>query len=148
MAVRVTKAVLWRGDVQNRPGALADRLDSIARAGASLRVVMGYRRPGEHDRAVVEVYPIGTKKAAEAAGAVGLAPAPLPALLVEGDDFPGLGARIARCLSTDGLNMAFLVTQVIGKRYSSVFGFESDEDTRRAAALIRKVAKARPKRRR
>jgi hypothetical protein len=35
--------------------------------------------------------------------------------------------------------MVFLVAQVIGRRYSAIFGFESAADADRAAGLLRKV---------
>ncbi len=42
MAITVKKAVLWRKEVDNRPGAL----EPLAQAGADLQVVMAYRYPG------------------------------------------------------------------------------------------------------
>ena len=38
--------------------------------------------------------------------------------------------------------MDFLVAQVIGRKYSAVFGFESEEDATKCAAIIRKAAAA------
>lgn len=146
MAVKVKRIVLWRKDVENRPGSLAAALEPLAKAGASLQVVMGYRYPGQHERAVIEVHPIATKKGATAAQQAGLSPAALPALMVEGDDSPGLGSRIAGELAEGGINMVFLVSQVIGRRFSAIFGFESEDDTVRAAGIIRRAAKGTPKR--
>jgi hypothetical protein len=45
-----------------------------------------------------------------------------------------------------GINMAFLVAQVMGKKYSAIFGFESEADAERAAAIIKRASA--PKRRR
>jgi len=42
-----------------------------------------------------------------------------------------------------GINMAFIVTQVVGRKYSAVFGFEKESDANKAVALIRKAAPAR-----
>jgi hypothetical protein len=44
-----------------------------------------------------------------------------------------------------GINMAFLVALVVGRRYSGVFGFESAEDAKQAADIIKR-ASARPRR--
>ena len=54
-----------------------------------------------------------------------------------GDNRPGLANRIARALADSGVNIAFLVAQVVGKRYSAVFGFESEADLDKAADRIR-----------
>ena len=77
MAVNVKQVTLWRSEVANRPGALAAALGPLAGAGASLRVVMGYRIPGDENRAAIEVYPVSGKKAAAAAR--GPRPARVPA---------------------------------------------------------------------
>ena len=47
MAVTVKKIVLWRKEVENRPGILANALAPLANAGTDIRVVMGYRYPGQ-----------------------------------------------------------------------------------------------------
>jgi hypothetical protein len=38
--------------------------------------------------------------------------------------------------------MDFVVAQVIGRKYSAVFGFESEADASKGAAVIRKAAAA------
>jgi len=139
MALSVRKISLWRTEVDNRPGMLAQTLSHLAQSGADLRVVMGYRLPGHESRAALELYPVTTKKAAQAAGAAGLSPSGIPTLLLEGDNRPGLGHAITLALADEGINLTFLVTQVIGRRYTSVIGFESEEALRRASSLIRKV---------
>ena len=40
MAVIVSKAVLWRKEIDNRPGMLGSTLEPLAEAGADLHVVM------------------------------------------------------------------------------------------------------------
>jgi len=54
MAITVKKATLWRKEVANDPGVLANVLQPLAGAGANLRVVMGYTIPGEPTRAALE----------------------------------------------------------------------------------------------
>ncbi len=142
MAVRIKKIVIWRGEVENVPGALARTLAPLA--GANLEIVMGYHRHGEGNFAVIEAYPIAGKKQAAAAMGVGLQPATAPALLVEGEDRRGLGHAIARALGEAGININFTVAQVVKKRFSAVFGFSSDEDAQRAVRSI-KTAAAEPR---
>jgi hypothetical protein len=146
MAVSIRKITLWRTEVEHRPGALADLLEPLASAGADLQIVMGYRIPGRKDRAVIEVAPVGTRKAARAAQVGGLAPGGAPTLLVLGDIRPGLANRIARALADSGVNIAFLVAQVVGRRYSAVFGFPSEADLDKAVDRIRTAVTSRARR--
>jgi len=139
MPVTVKRITLWREDAPNRPGALARVLEPLARAGADLRVVMAYRYPEEKNRAAIELFPITGRRASRAAAEAGLQDSGIPTLLVEGDDRPATGHAIARAIADAGINLAFLVAQVIGGRYSAVIGFDSDADAKRAATLIRKA---------
>src|SRR5215467_15561546 len=117
MALTVKRITLWRREVENRPGVLATTLEPLAQAGADLRLVMGYRFPEATTRAAIELYPIAGKRAVAAAESVGLRAFELPCLLVEGDNRPGLGAAIGRGLADAGINIVFLVAQVIGRRF-------------------------------
>jgi hypothetical protein len=139
MAVTVKKITVFRAEVDNRTGALARALAGLVAARGSLDVVMGYRVPGQQERAVIEVWPVSGKKVLQAAEAAGLRASDTPTLLVQGDDRPGLGQAMARALADAGISIAFLVAQVVGRRYSAVFGFESAGDAERAASLLKKA---------
>jgi hypothetical protein len=141
MPVKVKRIALWRKELENRAGTLAEVLEPLAKAGTDLQVVMGYRYPAEHAKAAVELYPVANKKTTAAAQAAGLAPSTIPALLVEGDNRSGLGSAMTRALADAGLNLDFLVAQVIGRKYSAVIGFENEADADKASALIKKSAK-------
>lgn len=136
MAARIKKVTLWRTEVQERAGALADVLEPLAAAKADLQAVMGYRLPGERSRAVIELWPVTGKKPTAAAEGAGLRPSSIPALVVEGANKSGIGHKTARAVADAGISMTFLVAQVVGRRYSAVLGFDSDEACTRAAKLI------------
>jgi hypothetical protein len=139
MAVTVKPIKLWRKEIENKPGALAQTLEPLAAKGADLQVVMGYRYPGHEETAAVEVYPIANKKLSTAAAAAGLRDASIAALLVEGDNKPGLGHAITQAIANAGINLDFVVAQVMGRRYSAVLGFDSEADLKKAAPLIKKT---------
>ncbi len=146
MAITIKKITLWRRDVDNKAGALAQVLEPLARSGVDLQVCMGYRIPGHEDRAVVELAPVTGGKAVKAAQAAGLsAAASIPTLLVTGDNRPGLGHDLAQAIAAAGINMAFLVAQVVGRRYSSIFGFATEADAAAAMKLIKKASGAKRK---
>lgn len=149
MAVNVKKIALWRMEAEHRPGALAAALEPLAAAGANLRIVMGYAIPGEPGRAAIELFPVSGKKATAVATAAGLAASAIPCLLVEGDDRPGLGARFARAVASEGVNVSFVMAETIGRKFSAVFGFASDADADKASRAIRAAARpAKPARKR
>src|ERR1019366_6870161 len=111
MPATVKKIVLWRTEVDNKPGALANTIEPPAKAGADLQIVMGYRHGGPEGKATIEVYPIAGKKLMAAAQAVASA----------------------------GVNFTFFVAHVIGRKYSAVAGFESEDDAKKAVPLIKQA---------
>jgi hypothetical protein len=120
---------------------LGKSLAPLAEAGADLQVVMGYHYHGAGDMAAIEVYPVSGKKAKTAAEAAGLCASAIPTLLVEGDNKAGLGAAVAQAIAEAGINVGFLVAQVIGRKFSAVIGFEDEAASRQASTLIKKAAR-------
>ena len=102
MAVTVKKAVLWRREIDNRPGMLADILEPLSEASADLQVVMAYRYPGGTDMAAVELHPVSGRKSVAAAKTAGLAPSDIASLLVQGDNRQGLGHAITKAIADAG----------------------------------------------
>ena len=139
MPVTVKKITLWRAEVDNQPGTLAGIVGPLAKAGADLKVVMGYRIHASGGKAAIEVCPIAGKKLVAAAQAAGLSASTIPTLLVEGDDKPGLGHAMAQTVAAAGINFAFFVAQVIGRKYSVVVGFETEEAARKAVPILKKA---------
>jgi hypothetical protein len=124
MAVTVKKIVLWRKEIENRTGILANALAPLANAGTDIHVVT---------------------KSVTAAKEAGFSASAIPALLVEGDNRAGVGYATAQAIAGAGINMDFLVAQVVGRKYSAVFGFESDTDATKCAAIIRKATASKKK---
>ena len=56
----------------------------------------------------------------------------------------GLGSsnpvRSAKAIGDAGINLSFVMAQVVGRRYSAMFGFENEADAARGASLIKKAA--------
>lgn len=138
MALTVKKIVLWRKEVENRAGMLANALAPLANARTDIHVVMAYRFPGEESKAAIELYPVTGRKSVTAAKEVGFNASAIPALLVEGDNRAGLGYATSQAIANAGISLDFLVAQVVGRKYSAVFGFTSDADAAKCAAIIRK----------
>ena len=142
MATTVKKIVLWRREVENKPGILANALAPLANAGTDIHVLMAYRFPGQESKAAIELYPVTGKKSAAAAAEAGLHASGIPALLVEGDNRAGVGYAAAHAIADAGINIDFVVAQVLGRKYSAIFGFETDADAAKCVAIIRKAGAA------
>ena len=52
-----------------------------------------------------------------------------------------MGHAIAQAVSAAGINVTFLVAQVIDTRFSAVMGFEDEEASKQATAMIKKAVK-------
>jgi len=140
MALTVKRITLWRAEVDNRPGVLATTLEPLAQAGADLRLVMGYRFPQNPERSAVELYPIAGKRLETAAQQAGLSAAKeIPCLLVEGDNRPGLGAAIGRGLADAGINVAFVMAQVIGRKFTAAIGFDDEAAATNGSRIIKQA---------
>ena len=66
-------------------------------------------------------------------------------LLIEGDNKSGLGHAIAQAIAEAGINLDFLVAQVVGRKYSAVVGFDNEADLKKAVPLIKKAAPGKAK---
>ncbi len=140
MSLTIKKATLWRRQLENRPGTLAEALKPFAQAGVNLQVVMGYTFAPEQGHAAVEVYPVADAKSEQAAKAAGLvAVEDTHCLIVEGPDRVGLGYDMANAISDAKINLNFAIVQVIGDKFGGVFGFASQEAATKAQELIQKV---------
>ena len=141
MPVTVKSISLWRKETENKTGLLALTLEPLAKAGADLSVVMGYRLPGNEATAAIEIYPVSGKKVTAAATEMGLVASGIPTLVVEGDNKPGTAHKIAQAIAEAGVDLSFFVAQAIGRKYSAVIGFTNDGDAKKAAILIKKTAR-------
>ncbi len=141
MAVSIKKVTLWRTEVENKAGALSSVLAPLAEVGADLQVVMGYRYHDEANKAAIELCTVSGKKPAMAASRAGLAASTIPTLLIQGENRPGLGHALAQALAEAGINVMFLVAQVIDTRFSAVMGFEDEPASQQATTIIKKAIK-------
>jgi hypothetical protein len=141
MSLSVKKGVLWRRQIENRPGALAETLKMFAKHGINLEILMGYAAQGASGPGTVEIYPISGAKAEAAAKEAGLSPMnDTHCLMIEGDDKVGMAHEIAHAVGGAGINMHFAMFTVVGKKFNSVLGFGSAGDADKASNVIQKQA--------
>jgi hypothetical protein len=140
MDFKVTKVDVWAGEIEDRPGALAEKLEALKNTGANLEFVIARRdQPG---KSVVFLAPLKAATQTRAAKKAGLAKtASLHSLRLEGPNQRGLGALITRALADAGINLRGLSAAAIGRRHVTYFAFDSAEDARRASPILKKAVK-------
>jgi hypothetical protein len=108
----------WAASIKDRPGALAEKLRALSKAGANLEFVIARRAPDKPGTGVVFVTPIRSGAQARGAREAGFARArSMYAVRVEGPDRKGQGARITQALAAAGLNLRGLSAAAIGRTF-------------------------------
>jgi predicted amino acid-binding ACT domain protein len=142
MALKVTKTHVWAAEIEDQPGGLAKVLGPIGEAGANLACVIARRKPDKPGTGVVFVTPLAGKRVLAAAEKAGFHTAGrVVTLKVEGDDRPGLGARLARAIGDAGVSMRGLSAAVIGARFVCYIAFDSESEAAKAAAAIKALGR-------
>jgi hypothetical protein len=140
MAYKVSKVDVWAGEIEDRPGGVAEKLDGLAKSGSSLEFVISRRAPEKPGTGVVFVTPVkgaGQKRAAQQAGLN--TTDSLHSVRVEGPDRPGLGAKMTRALADAGINLRGLSAAALGRRSVAYFAFDSAEDAANAIKTLKKT---------
>jgi hypothetical protein len=142
MAYSIKKVEVWAGEVADRPGGLADKIDALSGAGANLEFVIARRSPDKPGTGVVFVTPIKGAKQKGAAQSAGLTTTDsLHSVRVDGPDKAGLGAKMAKALADAGINLRGISAAALGRRAVSYFAFDSAADAENAVRVLKKALK-------
>jgi len=137
MAYTVNKVEMWSGEIDDRAGGLAQKLDALADAGVDLEVVVARRQPHLRGKGIVLLGPVTGAQAKAAAGSVGLSLASdVVALRVEGPNKPGECRRITRLLADAGINLRGLAATTLGSKFAVSLGFDNAADADKAAKIL------------
>jgi predicted amino acid-binding ACT domain protein len=143
MSLKVTKLDVWSGEIQDRPGGLAEILRQLAATNANLEMVVARRQPEKPGSGIVFLAPVKGRKATAAAAVAGLGPATgVTALRVEGTDRPGLGAAMTGAIAEAGINLRGLSAAALGNRFAAYLAFDTPGDAEKAAKVMRAVGAA------
>ena len=140
MAVEVSKIDVWSGEVADRAGGLADKIEAVAEAGANLEFVITRPAPNQPGTSLVFMAPLRGLAQARVAKAAGLAKAPnVFTLRLEGPNQPGLGAKITRTVADAGINMRGLSGTALGRRCAVYLAFDNSADANKAHRILKKA---------
>lgn len=130
---------VWAASVEDRPGALANKLATLAEAGADLDFIIARRSPDKPGTGVVFVTPLRGDRELEAATEEGFsATSHLHSVRVEGRNEPGAAGKIARQIARAGLNLRGFSGAVIGTQFVLHLAFDTPEEADKAIALLRR----------
>jgi len=136
MAFEITRIDVWVGEVEDRPGALAEKLEAVMRAGADLDFVIVRPAPDKPGVGILYLAPLFGKAQTQAAQEVDLRKSHIQALRLLGPDRPGLSAGIARLMADAGLNISGLTGARVGDRCVFYLRFETESELTRAAQIL------------
>ena len=141
MALKASRAEVWAVAVDDRAGGVADKLEALAKAGASFEMVFARRTPEESGKGVLFVTPLKGAKATRVAQELGMGkPQSIHSVRVEGGDKAGLGAKIARALGDGGVSFRGMSAIAIGSKFVSYLALDSAEDAAKAISLLKKLS--------
>jgi hypothetical protein len=143
MALKVSKVDVWAVEIRDEPGALAQVLETISKAGGDVEGVIARRQADKFQAGVVFLTPVKGKKVEAAARAIGAEPGDnLATLRVEGPNTRGKGARIMRAVADAGINLRGLSVTTSGKSFAAYIGLDSSADADKAAKIIKAAGAA------
>lgn len=128
MGLTIRKIQAWSGELPDRPGGAAAKLELLARAGADLSFVFTRPHPTKPETSRIFLAPIVGAEQTRAACEAGLAPAGDVAMLcVEGVNRSGIGYDIMASLAVAGINLRGLSVSTVEGRFAAYLAFDNPD---------------------
>lgn len=135
MKCRITKEHVWGGALDDRPGALADKLAALRDGGLDLELIIARR--DWSGVGLLFISPLRTLAELETAERAGLTrDQTITTLRIEAPNRLGLGARIAGALAEAGVNLQSYSALALGDKSVTNIAFDNDNDSRRAREVL------------
>jgi len=141
MGLAVERVDVLAATIDDQPGGLAGKLAPLAEAGADLEFVVARRAADKPGSGVVFITPLRGDAQAAAGAQAGFAVATsLHSVRVEGDNEPGIGARLTRKLADAGVNLRGLSAAVLGDRFVMHLALDTSDDAEKTIRLLQEEA--------
>jgi hypothetical protein len=138
MNVIVELEEVWAASMDDKPGALANKLTELAEAGADVDFIIARRSPDKPGTGVVFVTPLRGDQEVEAAGELGFAATNrMHSIRVEGRNERGIAGKLTQAVAKAGINLRGFSAAVIGTQFVMHLAFDKAEDAKKAVALLR-----------
>jgi hypothetical protein len=139
MNVIAEREEVWAASMRDKPGALADKLEALAEAGADLGFVIARRAPDKPGTGVIFVTPLRGDRELDAAAEEGFtASSHMHSVRVEGKNEAGMAGKVTRQVAQAGLNLRGFSGAVIGTQFVLHLAFDTAEDAQKAIALLQR----------
>ena len=140
MAYKITREDVWVGEIEDRPGGLAEKLKEISRTGVNLDFLISRRAPEKPGTGRVFMAPLRGEQSVRAAVQAGLSQwSSAYTLRIEGPDQPGLGAVITWTVAGEDINMRGVSAARFGEQAVFYLAFDSVADADKAAEALTKA---------
>jgi hypothetical protein len=137
MSLVVERVDVWAATIEDRPGGLTEKLVPLAEAGADLEFVVARRAADKPGTGVVFVTPLRGDAETAAAAKAGFAVADsLHSVRVEGDNQPGIGAKLTGKLADAGINLRGLSAAVADDRFIMYLALDTADDAEKAVSVL------------
>jgi hypothetical protein len=141
MKLSISRTDVWAAMIDDRPGAVAEKLGALAAAGANLGFIIARRMPEQRGSGVLFVTPLKGAKQVKAAEEAGFQRTEsLHSVRVEGRDKPGLGANMTKAIAASEINLRGLSAAAIGNRSVAYLALDTPADATKVAGILRKLA--------
>jgi predicted amino acid-binding ACT domain protein len=139
MLINVSRLDVWSAIVPDQPGAIAKKLESLAKAGANLDLILSWRNMGSPNQSDLVIGPLTTEAQSQAAVGAGFRHnSEVAVIVVEGPNEPGMGFRVTRSLAEEGLNLKGIAVSTLGNRVCMHIALDSSKDAERAAQVLQR----------
>lgn len=138
MNVNAELEEVWAASMDDKPGALANKMTALAEAGADVDFVIARRAPDKPGTGVVFVTPLRGDPEIEAAGELGFAATNrLHSVRVDGRNERGIAGKLTEAVAKAGINLRGFSAAAIGTQFVMHLAFDTAEDARKAIALLK-----------
>jgi len=138
--MKTQRVTTWAAAIEDQPGELAAKLRALAVAGVDLEFLIARRAPEKRGTGVVFITPVEGAKQSRAAKAAGFRKTGnLHTVRIEGDDKPGLGARLTQAFADQGLNLRGFSAAAIGNKFVCHVAVDSEADAAKAMRIVRSL---------
>jgi hypothetical protein len=138
MNVIVELEEVWAASLDDKPGALANKLTELAEAGADVDFIIARRSPDKPGTGVVFVTPLRGDQEVEAAGELGFAATNrMHSIRVEGRNERGIAGKLTQAVAKAGINLRGFSAAVIGTQFVMHMAFDKAEEVKKAVALMK-----------
>ncbi|MGD1278490.1 MAG: amino acid-binding protein [Tepidisphaeraceae bacterium] len=134
-----SKVDVWVATVSDQPGALREKLEGLAKAGADLDFLLARRTPEKPGEGIVFVAQLSGDAQIRAAKQLGFQQSSeLHCVRVTGSDEPGSGYLVTRAIAAQGLNLRGVSASAVERQFVMYLAFDTAADADRAVRTLQR----------